>query len=44
MAVAKAASDSAECGFDPSEARLLRQLLERLIASSDPGLPSPWQV
>jgi flavin reductase (DIM6/NTAB) family NADH-FMN oxidoreductase RutF/DNA-binding MarR family transcriptional regulator len=44
MAAAKAASDQAEDGFDPSEARLLRQFLERLIVSSDPGLPSPWQA
>jgi len=43
MAAAKAASDEAERGFDPSESRLLRQFLGRLIAASDPGLPTPWQ-
>jgi 3-hydroxy-9,10-secoandrosta-1,3,5(10)-triene-9,17-dione monooxygenase reductase component len=43
MAIAKAACDDAETGFDPSESRLLRQFLSRLIASSDPGLPSPWK-
>lgn len=42
MAAAKAASDEAERGFDTGESRLLRQMLGRLIASSDPGLPSPW--
>jgi 3-hydroxy-9,10-secoandrosta-1,3,5(10)-triene-9,17-dione monooxygenase reductase component len=44
MAAAKAASDAAERGFDASESRLLRQFLGRLIASSDPGLPTPWQT
>ena len=44
MAAAKAASDDAERGLDPGESRLLRQFLERLIASSNPGLPSPWQA
>jgi 3-hydroxy-9,10-secoandrosta-1,3,5(10)-triene-9,17-dione monooxygenase reductase component len=44
LAVAKAASDDAEEGLDRSESRLLRQLLGRIIASSDAGLPLPWQV
>jgi 3-hydroxy-9,10-secoandrosta-1,3,5(10)-triene-9,17-dione monooxygenase reductase component len=44
MAVAKAASDDAERGFDPGESRLLRQMLGRLISASDPGLPTPWQA
>lgn len=43
MAAAKSASDEAERDFDPSESRLLRQFLGRLIASSDEGLPTPWQ-
>jgi 3-hydroxy-9,10-secoandrosta-1,3,5(10)-triene-9,17-dione monooxygenase reductase component len=44
LAVAKAASDDAEEGLDRSESRLLRQLLGRIIASSDVGLPLPWQA
>lgn len=43
MAAAKQACDEAERGFDPSESHLLRQFLNRLIASSNPGLPSPWK-
>jgi 3-hydroxy-9,10-secoandrosta-1,3,5(10)-triene-9,17-dione monooxygenase reductase component len=43
LAVAKAAGEDAESGFDRSESRVLRQFLSRLIACSDPGLPSPWQ-
>jgi 3-hydroxy-9,10-secoandrosta-1,3,5(10)-triene-9,17-dione monooxygenase reductase component len=43
MAAAKAASDDSERGFDASESRLLRQFLGRLIASSDAGLPTPWE-
>ena len=42
LAAAQAASDDAEKGFDPSEVRLLRQLLDRVIASTNPGWPSPW--
>lgn len=42
LAAANAASEDAESGFDISEIRLLRQLLNRVIASTDPGLPSPW--
>lgn len=42
LAAAKAASEDAESGFDASETRLLRQLLNRVIASTDAGLPSPW--
>ena len=42
LAAAKAASEDAENGFDLSEARLLRQFLNRVIESTDPGLPSPW--
>ena len=42
LAAAQAASDDAENGFDPSEARLLRQLLNRVIGATDSGLPSPW--
>jgi len=36
MAVAKAAGDDAESGFDPGESRLLRQFLGRLVTASDP--------
>ncbi len=43
LAVATAATDDAESGFDQSESRLLRQFLSRVIVSTDPGLPSPWQ-
>jgi 3-hydroxy-9,10-secoandrosta-1,3,5(10)-triene-9,17-dione monooxygenase reductase component len=42
LAAAQAANDDAENGFDPSESRLLRQFLNRVIRSTDPGLPSPW--
>lgn len=35
LAAAKAASEDAESGFDTSEARLLRQFLTRIIASTD---------
>jgi len=37
MAVVKGLCDDAEAGFDRSESRLLRQFLERLIASSESG-------
>lgn len=44
LAVAKASGEDAEKGLDHSESRLLRQFLGRIIAASDPGLPSPWQA
>jgi len=44
LAVAEAAGEDAEKGLDHSESRLLRQFLGRIIAASDPGLPSPWQA
>lgn len=40
LAVAKAASEDAETGFDPSEARLLRQFLNRIIRATDPDSAS----
>ncbi|MFT4047169.1 MAG: flavin reductase family protein [Solimonas sp.] len=40
MAAAKAASDDAENSFDPSEVRLLRQFLDRVIAATDPTAPA----
>jgi 3-hydroxy-9,10-secoandrosta-1,3,5(10)-triene-9,17-dione monooxygenase reductase component len=43
LAVAKSASDDSERSLDPGESRLLRQFLGRVIAASDPGLPSPWK-
>jgi 3-hydroxy-9,10-secoandrosta-1,3,5(10)-triene-9,17-dione monooxygenase reductase component len=42
LAVAQAASDDAEKALDPSESRVLRQLLASVIRSSDPGIPHPW--
>ena len=44
MAAAKEACDEAERGLDRSESRLLKQFLNRVIAASNPGLPSPWQA
>ncbi|WP_374680456.1 flavin reductase family protein [Hydrocarboniphaga effusa] len=44
LAAAQAANDDAENGFDPSESRLLRQFLNRVITATDPGLPSPWSA
>jgi 3-hydroxy-9,10-secoandrosta-1,3,5(10)-triene-9,17-dione monooxygenase reductase component len=42
LAVAQAASEDAEKALDPSESRVLRQLLTSVILSSDPGIPHPW--
>jgi 3-hydroxy-9,10-secoandrosta-1,3,5(10)-triene-9,17-dione monooxygenase reductase component len=44
MAAAKEACDEAERSLDPSESRLLRQLLNRVIVAGNPGLPSPWKA
>jgi 3-hydroxy-9,10-secoandrosta-1,3,5(10)-triene-9,17-dione monooxygenase reductase component len=42
LAVAEAASADAEKGLDPSESRVLRQLLASLVEASNPGIPHPW--
>jgi 3-hydroxy-9,10-secoandrosta-1,3,5(10)-triene-9,17-dione monooxygenase reductase component len=44
LAVAEAASADAEKGLDPSDSRLLRQLLANLVEASNPGVPHPWQA
>jgi 3-hydroxy-9,10-secoandrosta-1,3,5(10)-triene-9,17-dione monooxygenase reductase component len=43
LAVAQAASVEGESALDPSESRVLRQLLATVIQSTDPGIPHPWQ-
>jgi len=42
MAAAQAASEDIETSLEIGEKRLLTQLLNRIITSTDPGLPSPW--
>lgn len=44
LAVAEAVSADAEKDLDPSESRVLRQLLTRIVEASNPGIPHPWQV
>ena len=44
LAVAGAASTDAEKSLDPSQSRLLRQLLAHLVEASNPGIPHPWQA
>jgi 3-hydroxy-9,10-secoandrosta-1,3,5(10)-triene-9,17-dione monooxygenase reductase component len=43
LAVAEAVSADAEKGLDPSESRVLRQLLASIVEASNPGIPHPWQ-
>jgi 3-hydroxy-9,10-secoandrosta-1,3,5(10)-triene-9,17-dione monooxygenase reductase component len=43
LAVAQAASVEGENALDPSESRVLRQLLATVIKSTDPGIPHPWE-
>jgi 3-hydroxy-9,10-secoandrosta-1,3,5(10)-triene-9,17-dione monooxygenase reductase component len=44
LAVAEAASTDAEKGLDPTESRVLRQLLASIVEASNPGIPHPWQA
>jgi 3-hydroxy-9,10-secoandrosta-1,3,5(10)-triene-9,17-dione monooxygenase reductase component len=43
LAVAEAAGADGEKALDPSESRVLRQLLTSVIESTDTGIPHPWQ-
>jgi len=43
LAIAQAASVDGEESLDPSESRVLRQLLAKVIEATDTGAPHPWQ-
>jgi 3-hydroxy-9,10-secoandrosta-1,3,5(10)-triene-9,17-dione monooxygenase reductase component len=43
FAVAKAADADAQADLGDEEAYLLRQLLKRVIRSTDPGVPALWR-
>lgn len=42
LAVAQSASVDGQRTLDESESRVLQQLLTKVIAATDPGLPHPW--